>query len=75
MNLQLKGKRAILAGASKGIGRAVAETLAAEGCVIELCARDQAGVDNTVQQLRSQGAEVTGTNLAIYGGMTKRVQH
>ncbi len=65
MDLQLKGKRAILAGASKGIGRAVAETLAAEGCTIELCARDQVGVDDAVQQLRGQGAAVTGESVDL----------
>ena len=63
MDLKLKGKRAILAGATKGIGRAVVETLVAEGCTIELCARDQAGVEATVQQLRSQGAAVTGESV------------
>lgn len=63
MDLQLKGKRAILAGATKGIGRAVAERLAAEGCAIELCARDQAGVEEAVQQLRSQGVAATGESV------------
>ncbi|RJG03367.1 SDR family NAD(P)-dependent oxidoreductase [Noviherbaspirillum sedimenti] len=63
MDLQLKGKKAILAGATKGIGRAVAEVLAAEGVAIELCARDQAGVENTVQQLRAKGSAVTGESV------------
>jgi len=63
MDLQLKGKRAILAGATKGIGRAVAETLAAEGCAIELCARDQAGVEEAIQKLRAQGATATGESV------------
>jgi 3-oxoacyl-[acyl-carrier protein] reductase len=63
MDLQLKGKRAILAGATKGIGRAVAETLAAEGCAIELCARDQAGVEEAVQKLRGQGATANGESV------------
>ena len=65
MDLQLKGKRAILAGASKGIGRAVAEVLAAEGCSIELCARDQGGVDEAVKQLQSQGASATGESVNL----------
>lgn len=63
MDLQLKGKKAILAGATKGIGRAVAETLAAEGCAIELCARDQAGVEEAVHKLRTQGASATGESV------------
>lgn len=63
MDLQLKGKRAILAGASKGIGRAVAAALAAEGCSVELCARDQAGVDQAVAKLRQDGAAVHGESV------------
>lgn len=65
MDLQLKGKRAILAGASKGIGRAVAEALAAEGCAIELCARDKAGVEDAVQHLCQQGASATGESVDL----------
>ncbi|WP_020655261.1 SDR family NAD(P)-dependent oxidoreductase [Massilia niastensis] len=65
MDLQLKGKRAILAGATKGIGRAVAQALADEGCAIQLCARDQAGVDGAVEQLRQGGATVGGASVDL----------
>ena len=36
MDLELRGKTALITGASKGIGRAVAEVLAAEGCNVIL---------------------------------------
>lgn len=42
MDLELGGKSAVITGASKGIGRAIAEALAAEGCRLHLAARTEA---------------------------------
>jgi 3-oxoacyl-[acyl-carrier protein] reductase len=40
MDLELKGKRAVISGGSVGIGLAVANALAAEGVEIAICARN-----------------------------------
>src|SRR3972149_1479843 len=43
MDTGLKGKAALVGGASKGIGRAVATALAREGCDVAICAREERG--------------------------------
>ncbi|MBA3656486.1 MAG: SDR family oxidoreductase [Gemmatimonadaceae bacterium] len=54
MDLGLKGKVALVAAASKGLGRAVAEELAAEGCKVVICARDSAVLDQTAKEISAQ---------------------
>ena len=66
MNLELKGKRAFVAGSSDGIGKAIAEGLAAEGCSVMLCARTEEKLAVLAEELRSKyGAliEYRATNL------------
>jgi NAD(P)-dependent dehydrogenase (short-subunit alcohol dehydrogenase family) len=45
MDLNLRGRRAPVTGATKGIGLAIAQALAAEGCHVHLAARTQADLD------------------------------
>ena len=53
MDLQLAGKAAIVTGASRGIGRAIALGLAREGCSVLLVARGQADLDATAADIRT----------------------
>lgn len=63
MDLGLKGLKAVLAGASKGIGKATAEALAAEGCDVAICARGQEAVDATVAGLKAKGVKAYGASV------------
>lgn len=51
----LKGKTAVVSGASRGLGRAMAASLAAEGVKVALVARDTAKLDEAVAGIRAQG--------------------
>ena len=51
MDLGLKGKKAIVTGGTRGIGRAIASLLAAEGCDVAICARHKDAVEETVAAL------------------------
>jgi len=60
MDLGLKGKKAVVTGGTRGIGRAIAALLAAEGVDVAICARHREAVDQTVAQLESAGVRAFG---------------
>lgn len=60
MELGLKGKVAVVTGATRGIGRRIAERLAEEGCRLIICGRGSEAVAETQEKLGAAGHEVTG---------------
>ena len=60
MDLGLSGKKAVVTGGSRGIGRAICELLAEEGCDVALCARGEAGVEEAVTALVGKGVKAHG---------------
>ena len=58
MDLDLRGRRALITGGSRGIGLAVAEALAAEGAAVGLVARDAAGLASATERLEPRGVPV-----------------
>ena len=56
MDLGLAGSKAVVTGGSKGMGLAIAETLAAEGASVAVMARNRAALDAAVESLREAGA-------------------
>ncbi len=58
MDLGLSGKKAIITGGSRGIGRAIAQTLADEGAAVAICARGDDGIQAAKSELEASGATV-----------------
>jgi NAD(P)-dependent dehydrogenase (short-subunit alcohol dehydrogenase family) len=64
MNLELKGKLALVSGSTAGIGRAIATTLAREGARVVINGRTKASVSDVVDELRS----ITGGDILGFAG-------
>lgn len=72
MDLELKGKVAIVGGASKGLGRACAQVLAEEGVHLALCSRSQKDLDQPIPNLALSGATRMGV-VAFAKGLADEV--
>jgi 3-oxoacyl-[acyl-carrier protein] reductase len=68
MDLGLKGKRAVVTGGSKGIGRAIAEGFADEGANVSICARSPTEVEAAVGSLKKKGVKAFGRALDVSDG-------
>jgi NAD(P)-dependent dehydrogenase (short-subunit alcohol dehydrogenase family) len=69
MDLGLAGMKALVTGGTKGIGRAVAEHFAAEGCDVAICARNAEEVAQTVAALSQRGVKATGRAVDVADGL------
>ena len=59
MDLGLRGRRAIVTGGSKGLGKAIAAELLAEGAAVAICSRHKAELDEAAAELAASGGSVT----------------
>jgi len=69
MELGLRGKNAVITGGTRGIGRAIAEILAAEGVNIALCARDETQVRSATLALQTTGVRAIGRAVDVAEGV------
>ena len=76
MDLQLSGLRALVTGGTRGIGAAIVDRQAEQGCAVAFCARDPDAVQHRLEQLREAGVTTYGdavdvteaSNLALFVG-------
>ncbi len=72
MDLGLGGKKALVTGGSRGIGRAIAEALLREGASVAICARGEAGVQAAKAELEQLGTVYAATADMADGAAVRR---
>lgn len=65
MDLNLEGKKVVVTGGSRGLGRAIAEQFLAEGAEVSTCARGEAGLAQALDEMRAAGGKVHGAALDV----------
>ena len=68
MDLQLNGLKALVTGGTRGIGRAIVATLAAEGAEVAFCARSADAVEATVRALSPAAGKMRGAAVDVGDG-------
>ncbi|MEM9938767.1 MAG: SDR family oxidoreductase [Pseudomonadota bacterium] len=69
MDLKIAGKNAVILGGTRGIGRAIADTLADEGTNVAICARKADQVADAVAALKAKGVNSTGGSVDVTDGV------
>ncbi len=65
MDTKLKGKKVLISGSTRGIGRATANSFAAEGAAVAIGSRNAEEVATVVAEMKAAGANVTGSRLDV----------
>lgn len=68
MDLGLKGLKAVVTGGTKGIGRAIVQTLVAEGAHVAFCARNAEEVAQAVKDFSNNGVKISGRAVDVADG-------
>ena len=68
MDLGLDGRKALVTAATRGIGLAIAQTLAEQGCDLAICARGEEGLETATKDLESRGAKVFAKSVDVADG-------
>ncbi len=69
--MRLKGRRVVISGGSRGLGKALAQRFAREGAKLALCAKDKDRLESVAEEIREIGTEVVCHNCDI--GNSKQV--